>query len=92
VPESLIEAASKAKPIITTDAPGCREVVVDGLNGFLVPIKDSPSLTESMVRFIEHPGLIPKLGEESRKRAVTLFDEKIVFEKTMEVYQRACGG
>jgi glycosyltransferase involved in cell wall biosynthesis len=89
VPKTLIEAAAKAKPIIATDAPGCREVVVGGLNGFLVPVKDSISLAESMMNFINSPELFSKMGAESRKRAVALFDERIVFEQTMDVYRRA---
>jgi glycosyltransferase involved in cell wall biosynthesis len=89
VPKTLIEAAAKAKPIIATDAPGCREVVVNGLNGFLVPIKNSIRLAECMIKFIKSPELITEMGAESRKRAVDLFDERIVFQQTKEVYRSA---
>jgi glycosyltransferase involved in cell wall biosynthesis len=87
--KTLIEAAAKAKPIIATDAPGCREVVVNGLNGFLVPIKNSIRLAECMIKFIKSPELMTKMGAESRKRAMDLFDERIVFQQTKEVYRSA---
>jgi glycosyltransferase involved in cell wall biosynthesis len=86
VPRTLIEAAAKGKAIITTDVPGCREVVSHGLNGFLVPVKDVKALADSMLKFLSHPELIDKMGKSGRKPAVDLFDEKIVFEKTLKVY------
>jgi len=89
IPFSLIEAAAKAKPIITTNAPGCREVVKDGENGFLVPPKNIPALEKAMLEFIKNPQLIDKMGIESRKRAVHIFDEKIVFEQVLQVYRKA---
>jgi glycosyltransferase involved in cell wall biosynthesis len=89
VPRTLIEAASKGKAIITTDAPGCRDVVENGGNGFLVPTRDVESLAARMCEFIKRPELTEAMGKEGRKRAVEMFDEKIVFKKTLEVYERA---
>jgi glycosyltransferase involved in cell wall biosynthesis len=86
---SLIEAAAKGKAIITTDAPGCREVLKNGVNGFLVPIKDVDALAECMLKFIREPNLIREMGNESRKRAVELFDEQIVLDQTVLVYRAA---
>jgi glycosyltransferase involved in cell wall biosynthesis len=86
LPRTLIEAAAKGKSIITTDVPGCREVVSHGLNGFLVPVKDVKALADSMLHLLSHPQLIDEMGISGRKRAVDLFDEKIVFEKTLKVY------
>jgi glycosyltransferase involved in cell wall biosynthesis len=88
IPRSLIEAAAKGKAIITTDTPGCREVVKEGVNGFLVPPKDTASLAQAMTEFIRNPHLIKKMGRLSRKKAVELFDEKKVIQKTMMVYEQ----
>lgn len=74
VPRSVLEAMSIGRPIITTDAPGCRETVVDGLNGFLVPVKDSESLAAAMEKFILNPELIASMGLESRKIVEEKFD------------------
>lgn len=74
VPRSTQEAMATGRPIITTDAPGCRLTVKPGLNGFLVPICDVNSLTEAMERFISNPDMIPRMGKESRKLAELLFD------------------
>jgi glycosyltransferase involved in cell wall biosynthesis len=87
VPRSLIEAAAKEKAIITTDTPGCREVVVDGKNGFLIPPKDITSLEKAMIKLIRNPRLIKKMGKNSRYRAVELFDEKKIIEQTVSVYK-----
>lgn len=63
-----------ARPIITTDSPGCKETVVDGVNGFVVPVRDSRALVDAMIRFIERPALIPAMGCESRRMAEARFD------------------
>ncbi|KKO20944.1 MAG: putative glycosyltransferase [Candidatus Brocadia fulgida] len=68
VPRALIEAAAKGKSIITTNTKGCKEVVVDGINGFLTPPKDVESLARCMLKFVQEPDLINKMGVESRKR------------------------
>jgi len=74
IPRSILEAMSMAKPIITTDTYGCRETVNEGVNGFLVPIKDSLSLARAMEKFIKEPNLIKSMGYESRKMAEDLFE------------------
>lgn len=89
IPRCLLEAAAKGKPIIATNMPGCREVVEDGVNGFLVPAKDVNALEECMLEFIRMPHLIRKMGEESRRRAEDLFDEEKLFTETVEVYRTA---
>ena len=63
-----------ARPVITTDAPGCRETVVDGVNGFLVPPRDVEALVRAMERFIQQPELILTMGQASRKLAEERFD------------------
>ncbi|GIW60952.1 MAG: glycosyl transferase family 1 [Patescibacteria group bacterium] len=74
VPRSTQEALAMARPVITTDAPGCRETVVDGVNGFLIPPRDVEALTEAMERFIQDPSLVERMGRESRKLAEERFD------------------
>lgn len=71
---TILEAMAVGRPIITTDAPGCRETVVNGENGFLVQIKDVRSLADAMERFIVHPELIKTMGLRSRKFAEERFD------------------
>lgn len=73
-PRSVLEAMSMGRPIITTDAPGCRETVVDGVNGFLVPVRDSEKLAKTMEKFIHNIGLIKELGAKSREIAEQRYD------------------
>lgn len=74
VPRSTQEAMAMARPIITTNTPGCRDTVIDGRNGFLVPVRDVEALTVAMAHFILQPELIGKMGQASRKIAEELFD------------------
>ena len=74
VPRSTQEAMAMGRPIITTDAPGCRETVIDGKNGFLVPVRDAKALADAMERFILQPELIERMGEASRLIAEERFD------------------
>ncbi len=92
VPRTLLEAASMGKAIVTTNAPGCREVVEDGVNGFLVPIKDYKSLAEKIEVLINNKELREKFGKNSRIKAVNEFDIKIVVDKYLEVYEEILKG
>ena len=62
------------RAVITTDAPGCRETVVHGVNGFLVPIKSVDGLVEAMQRFIDDPGLAARMGACGRQIAEEKYD------------------
>lgn len=73
-PRTVLEAMSMGRPIITTDAPGCRETVIDGYNGFLVPVKSVDGLVKAMQEFILNPELISTMGKASRKIAEDKFD------------------
>lgn len=73
-PRTVLEAMAMGRPVITTDAPGCRETVVDGDNGFLVPVKAVEELASVMVRFIENPELAGKMGLRSRLVAEAKYD------------------
>jgi len=85
IPRTVLEAMSMGRPVITTDAPGCRETVQEGRNGFLVPVRNAETLAERMERFIEHPELIARMGEESRRIAVEKYDVHKVNEVIMDV-------
>ncbi|WAI88439.1 N,N'-diacetylbacillosaminyl-diphospho-undecaprenol alpha-1,3-N-acetylgalactosaminyltransferase [Psychrobacter sp. SC65A.3] len=74
VPRSTQEAMAIGRAVITTDVPGCRETVIDGVNGFLVEKWNPQALAEKMIYFIEHPEQIKKMGYESYKIAQEKFD------------------
>ncbi len=74
VPRTTMEAMAMGRPVITTDAPGCRETVIDGKTGFFVPTGDSKALAEAMEKFIETPELIAEMGNESYKMCKEKFD------------------
>ena len=73
-PRSSLEAMAMGRPIVTTDAVGCRETVEEGVNGFLVDVRNASSLAEGMEKFIRDPSLIPQMGAESRRLAEQKFD------------------
>lgn len=73
-PRSTQEAMAMARPIVTTDAPGCRDTVVEGYNGFLVPARDPVPLAQAMKRFLDQPELIEPMGAASRQLAEERFD------------------
>ena len=73
-PRSSLEALATAKPIITTDSPGCRETVIHGSNGYLVPVRDPAALAEAMRKLLGNPNRIRKMGFRSRKLAEELYD------------------
>lgn len=85
VPRSTQEAMAIGRPIITTDVPGCRETVIDGVNGFLVPKWNPEALAEKMVSFIEHPEQIQKMGYESYKIAQEKFDADKVNQRLLNI-------
>lgn len=85
VPRSTQEAMAIGRPVITTDVPGCRETVVDGLNGFLVPKWDADALANKMCYFIEHPEQINVMGLESFKIAQEKFDAEKINLKLIEI-------
>ena len=89
LPKILIEAASCGRPIVTTDVPGCREVVRDGENGLLVPAKNAGALKDALLRLIESRELRETMGNASREKAVRLFSNEIVNDGIFAIYQKA---
>ncbi len=87
LPKGLIEASACGLPIVTTDVPGCREVVTDGDSGFLVPVKDSKALAKAIVALADDEALRSRMGARARERSVNEFDEKIILQQTLAVYR-----
>ncbi|MHB1530200.1 MAG: glycosyltransferase family 4 protein [Acidiferrobacteraceae bacterium] len=87
IPRALIEAAACGLPIVTTDAPGSREVVEHGVNGLLVPVKDSVALAETLKKLILDTDLRRRMGVASRVKAVAEFSQEIVIEQTLALYR-----
>lgn len=73
-PRTVLEAMATGRAIITTDAPGCKETVISGVNGFLVPIKSREALAKAMEELILYPEKIRTMGEASRKMAEEKYD------------------
>lgn len=84
VPRSTQEAMASGLAVITTDAPGCRETVVDGRNGFLVPVRAAARLAEAMLRYVEDPSLARTHGDESRKIVAEKFDVELINRQMLE--------
>lgn len=85
VPRSTQEAMAIGRPIITTDVPGCRDTVIDGVNGFLVPKWDVNALVDKMCYFIAHPEQINVMGQKSYNLACEKFDVHKVNKKLFEI-------
>jgi N,N'-diacetylbacillosaminyl-diphospho-undecaprenol alpha-1,3-N-acetylgalactosaminyltransferase len=88
VPRVLLEAASMGLPIITTDSPGCNEVVEEGVNGYFVPANDVETLCENIIRLVQNPRLRQAFGEASRRRARERFDLSIIAEQIRQIYHQ----
>ena len=88
LPKVLLEAASCGRSIVATDVPGCREIVRNNINGFLVPPYDPKTLADALKVLIENPELRAKMGARGREIVKAEFSEEIVVKQTMEVYER----
>jgi len=87
IPRILIEAASCGRPLIATDAPGCREIVQDGVNGLLVAVKDSRSLAEAMHKLLIDPDLRARMGRKGRELVLSRFSLEDVLDTNIAVYR-----
>jgi glycosyltransferase involved in cell wall biosynthesis len=86
-PRFLIEAAATGRPIVTTDAVGCRETVREGYNGFLVPIRDSEALVARLKSLIDDPIMRQEMGINSRRYAEERFSIEDVIGTHLEIYR-----
>jgi glycosyltransferase involved in cell wall biosynthesis len=82
-PRSVLEAMSMGRPVITTDVPGCRETVRDGVNGFLVPARDAEALAMAMIKLIEHEDLVASMGKRSREAVEAQYESGKVSRQIM---------
>jgi glycosyltransferase involved in cell wall biosynthesis len=86
LPRSLIEAAACGLPLVTTDVPGCRDVVTDRVNGLVVPVRHAEALAAAIRALHDNPEWARTLGRAARLRALAEFDECIVLSQTLDVY------
>jgi glycosyltransferase involved in cell wall biosynthesis len=87
MPKSLIEAMAMSCPVITTLVPGCRECVDDGVNGFLVPVKNVDVLANRILLLALNADLRSKMGVASRKKMVSEMSLNLVIDKTFALYE-----
>jgi len=87
LPRSTLEAMSMGRPVLTTNAVGCKETVEEGINGFKVPVKSSGALAKKMIWFIKNSGQIGKMGIESRKMVEDKFDVHKVNKEMLKIME-----
>lgn len=87
LPKSVIEAEAIGRPVVTTDSVGCRDTVVDGKNGYMIPIKDSDTLAMALKKLIDNPELRQTMGKNAREFAVSKFDVKDVVKVHLDIYK-----
>lgn len=92
LPKVLIEAAACGRPIVTTDVPGCREIVRDGENGLLVPVRDPGALATALRRLIGDPRLRRRMGERGHALVEAEFSAKRVIADTLALYRQLLVG
>ena len=91
MPRSIIEAMMMAKPVVATNIRGCREEVVDGRTGYLVPVEAPAELTAKISKILSDSELKETMGQAGRKRALELYDEDKVIERQLEVLDELLG-
>ena len=89
-PRSLLEALSVGRPVITTDAPGCRDTVIDNDNGYLVPVKSVTELVNAMEKFIKNPSSVKDMGIKSRRLAEEKYNVHKVNKQILEDMELSC--
>jgi len=87
LPRVLIEAAAMGRPLVATDVPGCREVVQDGVNGFMVPPRDGLALARAIETLLKSPDMRAKFGAASRRLAEERFSDREVVGRIMDLYR-----
>ncbi|GIB22060.1 glycosyltransferase family 4 protein [Vibrio cholerae] len=89
MPKVLLESMACGKPIITTNVPGCREVIVDGVHGFLIPARDGQSLADAIINISSSQQLMDSMGKSSRHRALQLFSDLDIAEQYINLYKNS---
>jgi len=88
LPRALLEAAATARPIVTTDSEGCREIGRDGINAVIFPVCNSKALAEAILRLLNDPELRVRLGREGRRIVMEEFSLEVVIHKTLYLYDQ----
>lgn len=88
MPRSILEAMACGLPVVATDIRGCREEVVDGVTGHLVPVGDVAALARALQILLQDPGKARSMGQAGQRRALEQFDERLVLDRQMRVYQQ----
>lgn len=86
MPRTIIEAMASGKPVIATDIRGCREEVIHGSTGLIVPVNNPPALAEAIISVLMNPDMRRRMGAAGRLRANKLFNERTVLDKQVETY------
>jgi glycosyltransferase involved in cell wall biosynthesis len=86
VPRTLIEAAAVGRPLVASDIPGCRDIVKDGINGFLVPPKDAVQLAAAIEELLENPGLRRRMGQAGREMVMEKYSDEKILQATLALY------
>ena len=86
--KSLIEAASMSLPIITTNVPGCKEIIENNKSGILVPLKNKLLLKKAIIKLIQNPELAIKYGERARERVKDKFELSLINNNILEIYKK----
>jgi glycosyltransferase involved in cell wall biosynthesis len=92
LPKSLLESLAMGLPCIATDVPGCREAVIDGVNGLLVPVRDAAPLAQAIERLLSDPDLCLQFGQASRQMALSEFSSDLVNQQTLALYAQVSLG
>jgi Glycosyltransferase len=87
LPKVLLEAAACGLPIVASDVPGCREIVIDGVNGLLVPVKDANSLSKAIKLLINNPDMRRSMGEKGRTLVEQQFSSGKIINQTLDLYK-----
>ena len=85
VPRTTLESLAMGRPVITCDSPGCKETVINEVNGYLIPIKNPLALANAMEKFICNGKLILEMGIQSRKIAENKFDVKLINQEILKI-------
>jgi glycosyltransferase involved in cell wall biosynthesis len=85
LPRTILEALATGRPVITTDMPGCREPIEEGVNGLLIPPRDAPALAAAMTHLLDNPDLLAAMAQAARQKAIHIYDVDKVNRLLMEV-------
>ena len=87
LPKTLLEAAAAGRPIITTDMPGCLEIVQDKVNGIIIPIKNPLALSNAIECLVKDSDLRKKMGMKGRKKVIANFSDVVIIQQTLNLYE-----